>query len=96
MKRHHLILPILAAAAVPPFGAARAGGMQPPMHPQVQSQPSASASAARAGTATQAPGTTTTMGAPARALLREQVRAQAIEAMRQGTITRGEKGGFPQ
>lgn len=100
MKRHLLL--ILAATALP-FGMAHAdeadgsqsyrSGMA--MHAsnwtpgqQTGMQPNAQHAGMQ----------TTTMGAApaARWLTREQVRAEAIQAMQQGTIPRGEKGGYPQ
>jgi len=45
--------------------------------------------------ATSAPTPTVAMGAPSAGLTRADVRAQAIQAVRDGTTPRGEKGGYP-
>lgn len=103
MKRHALM--ILAAFALP-FGVAHADeadgsqlyrsgmgmhGASPAAHGQQAGvhKPAQSAMPAPMHA-------TATMGAQAGWLTREQVRADAIRAMRAGTIPHGEKGGFPQ
>ncbi|MES2939136.1 MAG: DUF4148 domain-containing protein [Pseudomonadota bacterium] len=97
MKRH--ILLILAAAALP-FGMAHADeadGSQ--LYRSGMTMASQTMQGQQAGVykPMQAmPMQTTQMGAQAGWLTRDQVRAEAIQAMQQGTITRGEKGGFPQ
>ncbi|MBA2676047.1 DUF4148 domain-containing protein [Ramlibacter sp.] len=107
MNRHLLL--ILAATALP-FGMAHAdeaegsqsyrSGMAMHASNWTPGQQTGMHTGAQAGmqTGMQAGMQTTSMGAaPAtRWLTREQVRAEAIQAMQQGTITRGEKGGHPQ
>ena len=104
MKRQALMM-IFAAAALP-FGIAHADEADGSQLYRSGMAMSSSAPQGQAGvykpmqaTAMQpaAMTQTTAMGAQSASwLTRDQVRADAIQAMQQGTITRGEKGGFPQ
>jgi hypothetical protein len=95
MKRQALM--ILAAAAALPFGLAHAdeadGSQLYRSGMTMSGQMARGQQAAMMATPSTA---TMAMGAGAAGLTREQVRADAILAMQRGTITRGEKGGFPQ